>query len=105
MNQPTTPIPKFIKTNLGTYWRAMETEYFIYYCNFQESDDNATVIMYRKDGFELVCNNYHATNDMMGVWEDKSFTWMSNKMKYNYRLHLEAMEKYKEFEKEIVTPF
>lgn len=58
-----------------------------YYINQSESDENASVIMY-KNNF-ILCNNYHAYNDLMTTLEDiykgyiTNYT-MSDNMKYNY---------------------
>jgi len=69
----------------GSYWRGIETEDFIYFCNYQEGDDNGNVKMYRKSDLSFVCDNYHANNDMVGVILDKKYTYLSKSMKYNAR--------------------
>jgi hypothetical protein len=79
-----------IKTNLGYYYRALETEDFVYYVNYQEGDENACVKMYRKSDDSLVSDNYFAYNDMFEVLTENKFTWISRNMKYNLKLHLEA---------------
>lgn len=82
---------KLIVNWLGKYWRALETKDFIYFANFQEGDENACVMMYRKDGLELVSNNYFAYNDMLEVLtEKKDWTYISPTMKKNLKLHNEA---------------
>lgn len=77
------------KTWLGYYYKALETLEFVYYVNYQEGDENACVHMYRKKNNELVSNNYLAYNDLFGVLEDKTYTWISRNMKRNYQLSLE----------------
>lgn len=76
-------------TSLGTYWRGLETEDFVYYINYQEGDENACVHMYRKSNMELVSNNYFAYNDMFEVLTENKFTYISPYMKMNLRLHKE----------------
>ena len=44
---------KLICNWLGRYYRAVETKDFIYFCNYQESDENASVKMYRKSDLSL----------------------------------------------------
>lgn len=80
---------KRYQTWLGTYWRALETEDFVYFVNFQEGDENACVHMYRKN-MELVSNNYFAYNDMFEVLTENKFTYISPTMKKNLQLYLEA---------------
>jgi len=69
----------------GSFWRGVETEDFIYFCNYQEGDDNGNVKMYRKSDLTLASDNYHASNDMFGVLLDKTYTYLSKSMKYNAR--------------------
>ena len=58
-----------------------------YFINQSESDETASVISY-KNNF-ILCNNYHAYNDLMTTLEDiykgyiTNYT-MSDNMKYNY---------------------
>jgi hypothetical protein len=84
--------PKFIDKDTklivdwnGKFYRGVETEDFIYFCNYQEGDDNANVKMYRKSDLSLVSDNYFANNDLMGVILDKTYTYLSKSMKYNAR--------------------
>lgn len=84
--------PKIIASNTkliccwnGKYYRGVETEEYFYFCNYQECDDNASVKMYRKSTLELICDNYHAFNDLMGVILDKTYTYLSRTMKFNAR--------------------
>lgn len=82
----------------GRYHRAVETEDFIYFCNYQEGDDNGNVIMYRKSDLSLASDNYFASNDLVGVILDKTYTYLSKSMKYNAREMQKENEKYKEEE-------
>jgi len=77
------PETKIICNGNGRYYRGVETKDFIYFCNYQESDDNANVKMYRKSDLSLVCDNYHASNDLQGVLIEKTYTYLSKSMKYN----------------------
>lgn len=79
----------------GRYNRGLETKDFIYFINYHEGDENGCVMMYRKDGMELASDNYLAYNSMFELLDEneKDVTYISNKMKYNLRLHKEAEEK------------
>lgn len=77
------PQTKLICSWNGRFWRGVETEDFIYFCNYQEGDDNGSVKMYRKNGLELVSDNYHAANDLVDVILKKKYTYLSSSMKIN----------------------
>ena len=68
-----------IKTSLGTYKRAMETEEFVYYALYEEGDDNANVKMFRKEEGELilVSDKYFANQNFMTQLHDGEATWLS----------------------------
>jgi hypothetical protein len=76
---------KLICNGNGRYYRAVETEDFIYFCNYQEGDENASVKMYRKSDLSLVSDNYFAHNDLFEVILEKQYTYLSKSMKYNAR--------------------
>lgn len=73
---------KVIKKNLGSYHRALETKKHIYYVNFEESDDNANVIMYDRK-MRLVSNNYFANEGLKEDIQSKNYLWMSDTLKSN----------------------
>ena len=73
--------PISIKTEFAKFWKAVETEHFIYYSTYKDDD----VLMYRKEPFEFVSDNYFAQNDMFEVIIEKKYTWLSKTMKYNAR--------------------
>lgn len=77
---------------LGMYYRGILTDEFVYFCNYQESDESGQVLMYRKkpDHLELVSDNYFAFVGMMEDLRKKNFTHLSPTMKINYRLMEEA---------------
>lgn len=87
----------------GRYYRGVETEDFIYFCNYQEGDDNASVKMYRKSDLTLVSDNFFANNDLVEVILDKKYTYLSKSMKYNAREMQKENDKYKEIE--VSEPF
>lgn len=76
MSEKKEQIPKSIKTEFEKFWRAVETDKFIYYSTYR--DDN--VLMYRKGSFELVSDNYFAQNDMFEVIIEKKYIWLSRTM-------------------------
>jgi hypothetical protein len=67
----------------GRYHRGVETDEYVYFCNYQECDDNASVKMYSKTTNELLSDNYHAFNHLIGVILDKTYTYLSHSMKFN----------------------
>jgi len=79
------PDTKLICNGNGRYYRGVETEDFIYFCNYQEGDDNASVKMYRKSDLSLASDNYFANNDLVEVILEKKYTYLSKSMKYNAR--------------------
>jgi hypothetical protein len=79
------PTTRMICNWNGRHYRGVETEDFIYFCNYQEGDDNASVKMYRKSDLTLVSDNYFAYNDLIGVILEKKYTYLSKSMKYNAR--------------------
>ena len=85
VNSPNVILPttRLICNWNGRYHRAVETEDFIYFCNYQEGDDNGNVIMYRKSDLSLASDNFFASNDLVGVILDKTYTYLSKSMKYN----------------------
>lgn len=88
------PTTKVICNWNGRYYRAVETEDFIYFCNYQEGDDNGNVMMYRKSDFSLVSDNYHACNDLMGVLDEGTYTYLSKTMKQEVKIRDEAQKNY-----------
>ncbi len=82
---------KTISNCIGIYYRAMETDTFVFFVNFDEGDENAQVIMYRKTQYyqELVSDNYFATVGMEDEFRLGNETWMSNEMKKVRQLQIE----------------
>ena len=80
---------------LGTYSRAMETELYVFFVNFEESDENGQVKMYRKNKLqqqlELVSDNYFAFVGINEEFQDGNETWMSPKMKKNRKIYVEEV--------------
>ena len=72
---------KVIKTILGDYHRALETKDFIFFVNFEESDENASVKMFDRK-LQLISDNYFACEALTEELEGKrkNVTWMSKKM-------------------------
>jgi len=84
---------KTITNSLGVYKRAMETDTFVYFVNFDESDENGQVKMYRKieDHLELVSDNYFAFVGIMDDLKDGNETWMSPQMKKERKIYVEEV--------------
>lgn len=90
------PTTKLITNWNGRYYRALETVDFIYFANYQEGDENGSVMMYRKSDFSLASDNYFAYNDMFELITEKSkeITYLSRSMKNNIKLYKEAHPDY-----------
>jgi hypothetical protein len=73
---------KVIKTVLGDYHRALETLHHIYFVNYEEGDENASVKMFNRNR-EIVSDNYFACQAFMEDIENEQYTWMSEKLKEN----------------------
>jgi hypothetical protein len=68
-----------IKTALGEYHRAVEGTH-IFFVNYEESDENAQVIMFDRKR-NLVSDNYFAFAELTRVLEEEEYSWISPKLK------------------------
>jgi hypothetical protein len=68
----------------------METEFFVFFVKFDEGDENAQTIMYRKqaDHLELVSDNYFASVGIMDEFREGNEIWMSPRMKKERALYI-----------------
>ena len=85
-----------IKTDLGEFRKALVVDGFIYYINYQESDENASTIMYRENG-DLVSDNYFASMDCLEQLEkvyrkEVKADFVSKEALENIKLYLESLE-------------
>ena len=80
---------KTITDCIGIYYRALETEYNVYFVNFHEGDESGVAKMYRKEEghLSLVSNNYFAYVGLDEDLEEESYTWISNRLKKNWELY------------------
>ena len=80
-------IKRIIKWN-GIFYLGAETEDFIYFCNYQESCDNANVIMYCKDDRTLASDNYFASDDFFELLTERTdeITYASPTIKREIKL-------------------
>lgn len=94
--------PKFINRNArrimnwnGIYQRSLETKDFIFFANFQESDPNGSVMMYRKKDMSLASDNYFGWNYLFELMIERTeeFTYLSKRAKYEIKLQLEEFKK------------
>ena len=83
---------KEIKTELGTFYRALETEDFVYFVNYQEGDENDNTIVYRKEPWELVSDDLHASNDLVELVLEEKYTWISAELKKGFSMPEEDFE-------------
>lgn len=85
------PTTKLITNWNGKFYRGLETVDFIYFINYQEGDENACVMMYRKSDWSLASDNYFGYCAMFETLiEKKDWTYISKSMKNNLKLHNEA---------------
>jgi hypothetical protein len=97
MSKKNIPLTQKTCTNsLGTYHRAVETDYCVYFVNFEESDENGAIKMYRKEKncLSLISDNYFASVGLDADFKEGNVTWMSPKMKKNREL----------YEREVIVP-
>jgi len=95
MDKKTIPLEQKTITNcLGIYYRALETEHFVYFVNFNESDESGAVKMYRKEkgSLSLVSNNYFAYVGLDEDLTEENYTWISKRMKKNWELYKEETQ-------------
>jgi hypothetical protein len=78
----TIEVDEFDDVPADIFTKAVITEDFVYYINFDESDDNGSTKMFDKD-MKLVSDNYHATNDLYIVVMEGDYLWTHEDMLYN----------------------
>jgi hypothetical protein len=81
--------PRFIKRWNGNFYKALITEDSIFFCNYNEGDDNGNVEMYNRK-MELLSDNYFASNELQETLKIGKWEYISPTMKLNYELALEA---------------
>ena len=74
------------------FTKAVITENFVYYVNFEEGDDNGNTKMFDKN-MKLVSDNYFATNDLYEVAMEGTYLWAHENMLYDIE---EMRKEYKE---------
>ena len=92
MSKKTIPTnQKTITNSIGVYKRALETKLFVYFVDFEESDESGQVKMYRKekDNLELVSDNYFALVGIEEDLRDGNETWTSPQMKKELKIRVE----------------
>lgn len=85
--------PKFIKRWNGNFYKGLITKDFVFYCNYQEGDDNGNVEMYRRStgsNLELVSDNYFASVGLLEALTEGDWEYISQTMSKNYKLAKEA---------------
>lgn len=78
---------KQFKTIIGTYYNAVETPEFNYFVNYKESDENASVIMFNKQG-EVISDNYFAYSSLFETLENKTYTRISRTISKLFNNHI-----------------
>lgn len=73
--------PEIIITILGEYPKALITEDFTFYINPEEGDENGSTFMFRNKPFELVSNNYFATQGFFEAMANETIVWESDNLK------------------------
>ncbi len=84
---------KTITNSIGVYKRALETDTFVYFVNFEEGDESGQVKMYekKKDHLELKSDNYFALVGLENDIKDGSQTWMSPQMRKELKIRNEEV--------------
>jgi len=91
---------KCINKHNRTFHRALETSQHIYYVDHLEGDENGCCLMYDRK-MQLVSDNYFAYAGLMEDLTNGSYSWISDEMKENAKLHNEQ-EGLEESEKIII---
>lgn len=68
-----------IKTARGEYKRAVENSKNIFFVNYEESDENAQVMMFDRKR-NLISDNYFAFGELSRVLEVEEYSWISSDM-------------------------
>ena len=86
---------KTITDCIGIYYRALETEFFVYFVNFHEGDESGVAKMYRKEdgSLSLDSNIYFAYVGLDEDLTEENYTWISKRLKKNWELYKEEQEK------------
>jgi hypothetical protein len=71
------------------YYKAMVTKDFVFYVDYQESDDNGNVVMLRRDTMELISDNYFANQECITLLHRFEFESISRTCAYNLKCMLE----------------
>ena len=82
---------KLSKKTLGKFKRALESTEGIYYVDFNEGDENASVKMYNRKR-ELLSDNIHAYNSLFEALELGRYSWISGDMQINWNLYKENLD-------------
>jgi hypothetical protein len=96
------PDTQRVINGIGRYHRAVETEDFVYFVNYTESDEDWQTLMYSKpikkgDKLLLTSNNYHGTMDLwFRVLLPEKFTYISKRAKQELKLYKEANPEWKD---------
>jgi hypothetical protein len=69
-----------IITDLGTFHRAAETKEFIYYCNYEEGDENGNTLMYGRNTEQLIADNHFANSSLIDDIEHNRLTWKADEL-------------------------
>jgi len=70
--------PETIITILGEYQKMLVTTDFTFYCNPEEGDENGNTFMFRNNPFELVSNNYFASQGFFDALANEEIVWESD---------------------------
>ena len=77
--------PMFLKRWNGRFYKGLITKDFVFYCNYNEGDDNGNVEMYDRK-MNLVSNNYFASVGLHEALTEGNWEYISPSMNKNYKL-------------------
>jgi len=96
--------PETIVTILGEFPKMLVTEDFTFYCNTEEGDENGNTFMFRNKPFELVSNNYFASQGFFEALANETIVWESDELKEEKKLpEVQEMIKYHKVTEYVVS--
>jgi len=79
-----------IKTEIGTFHKALVTPKFIYFCNYEEGDMNGNTKMFHNSTLAPISDNYFASEDFLRAINEDEHIFISDYVKENMHLSIEA---------------
>jgi hypothetical protein len=68
------------------FYKAMITEYYVFYADYKENDDNGNVVMFDRESGEIISDNYFGSQECFSLMRKHDFEYMSKTCAYNFRI-------------------